>query len=100
MTITAVAGPVCPVETVPPQPECAARPVPGAVVIIRDANGSEVASVTLDAQGFAFVELPAGDYDLEGQAVNGLMGGPTAAQATVSDGTATPIQLDYDTGIR
>ena len=100
LMITAVAGPVCPVETVPPQPECAPRPVPGAVVAIRDGSGSEVARVTLDATGFAFVALPAGDYDLEGQAANGLMGGPTAAQATVIDGAATPVQLDYDTGIR
>ena len=38
----ALAGPVCPVETVPPDPNCAARPVAGAVILVRDGSGSEV----------------------------------------------------------
>ncbi|MEX1171534.1 MAG: carboxypeptidase-like regulatory domain-containing protein, partial [Chloroflexota bacterium] len=60
--ITAVSGPHCPVETVPPQPDCAPRPVAGATVIIRDARGSEVASVATDAGGVVVVELAPGDY--------------------------------------
>lgn len=98
--LTAVAGPVCPVETIPPEPECAPRPVPGAVVVVRDVAGDEVTLVTLDAGGFAFVELPAGSYSLEAEGVPELMGTPAAQSVTVIDGLAMPITLQYDTGIR
>jgi hypothetical protein len=98
--LTAIAGPTCPVETVPPEPECAPRPVPGAVVVVRDVAGDEVMQIALDAGGFAFVELPAGTYSLEGQAAPDLMGTPDAQSVTVSDGAAVPITLQYDTGIR
>jgi hypothetical protein len=96
----AVAGPVCPVETVPPDPECAARPVVGAVVVVRDGVGPEVARATTDADGSFFVELPAGDYVVEPQPVEGLMGTAATLEVTVVDGRAAQVQLDYDTGIR
>ena len=99
LMLTASAGPTCPVETVPPDPACAAKPVPGAVVVIRDAAGDEVATVTLDA-GATFVELPPGDYVVEPQPVEGLMGTPAPMTVTVVDGAGTPIDLGYDTGIR
>ncbi len=97
---TAVAGPVCPVERVPPDPACAPRPVANATVIILDGGGSEVARVVTAADGSFFVELPAGDYIVEPQPVEGLMGTAGAQSASVVDGAATAIQLDYDTGIR
>jgi hypothetical protein len=98
--LTAVAGPTCPVETVPPKPECAPRPVPGAVVDVLDVGGEPVTQVTLDAGGFAFVELEDGSYTLSGRAVEGLMGSPPPQSVTVADGAAVPIVLSYDTGIR
>jgi hypothetical protein len=98
--LTAVAGPTCPVETVPPKPECAPRPVPGAVVDVLDVGGEPVTQVMLDAGGFAFVELEDGSYTLSGHAVEGLMGTPSPQSVTVADGAAVPIVLSYDTGIR
>lgn len=100
LLITATAGPICPVETEPPDPACAARPVAGAVVVVRDEAGAEVAHVTLDAGGFALLELPAGGYVVEAQPVEGLMGTPAPTSVTVVDGLATPVELGYDTGIR
>jgi hypothetical protein len=96
----AVAGPVCPVETVPPDPGCAARPVVGAVVIVRDDAGSEVARATTGADGSFFVELPAGDYVLEPQPVEGLMGTAPAIEVSVVNGFPAQVELEYDTGIR
>jgi hypothetical protein len=96
----ALAGPVCPVETVPPDPGCAARPVVGAVIAIRDTAGSEVARAVTGADGSFFAELPAGDYLVEPQPVDGLMGTAAALGITVLDGLATQVQLEYDTGIR
>ena len=46
---TALAGPICPVEKIPPDPACAPRPVAGAVVVVRDASGAEVARTTTGA---------------------------------------------------
>lgn len=100
LLITATAGPTCPVETVPPDPACAPRPVAGAVVVIRDETGTEVARVTLDATGFAMVEVPAGGYVAEPQPVEGYMGTAGPVSVTVVDGMATPVELGYDTGIR
>jgi hypothetical protein len=96
----ALAGPVCPVETVPPDPSCAPRPVAGAAVLIRDGGGAEVARVETAADGTFFAELPAGDYVLEPQPVEGLMGTAAAVAVTVEDEKTTEVQLDYDTGIR
>ncbi len=100
LLLTAVAGPVCPVETNPPDPACAPRAVPGAVVVLRDATGAEVARLTLDDRGFAFAELTAGDYVVEAQPQEGLLGTPEAVRVTVVEGAGTPVTLGYDTGIR
>lgn len=100
LVITANAGPVCPVETVPPDPACAPRPVVGAVVKIRDADGSEISSVALDASGAAFVALPPGEYTVEPQPVDGILGTAEPVEVMVVQGAAIPIPLTYDTGIR
>src|SRR4051812_27054115 len=47
----ATAGPVCPVERVPPESACAPRPVVGAVLVVRDAAGNEVARATTGTDG-------------------------------------------------
>src|SRR6478735_10167932 len=51
VTGTVTAGPVCPVETVPPKPECAPRPVAGAVIVAMDAGGQEIGRATTAADG-------------------------------------------------
>lgn len=96
----AVAGPVCPVETVPPDPACAPRPVAGAVLVIRDGAGSEVARVVTGSDGSFFVELPAGEYLVEPQPADGLLGTAASQSVAVVDANAAVIQLEYDTGIR
>jgi hypothetical protein len=96
----AVAGPVCPVERVPADPACAPRPVASATIVIRDASGAEVAKATTGADGMFIVEVPPGNYQVEPQPVEGLMGGAQPHAVTVSAGTMTPVELEYDTGIR
>ena len=101
LSITALAGPVCPVERVPPDPACAPRPVAGATVLVLDGQGKTVATVVLDDRGMvALVPLPAGSYVVQAQPANGLMGTPEPQNVTVVDGTITPVVLAYDTGIR
>jgi hypothetical protein len=96
----ALAGPVCPVETVQPDPNCAARPVAGAMIVIRDGAGSGVARVVTELDGSFFAELPAGDYVVDPQAVEGLLGTAAAIEVSVVEGVAAEIRLEYDTGIR
>ena len=96
----ALAGPVCPVESVPPDPNCAPRPVADAIVLIRDGGGSDVVRVVTAADGSFFAAVPAGDYVVEPQPVAGMMGTAGSLQVAVTDGSAAQVQLDYDTGIR
>lgn len=98
--IAAVAGPTCPVESVPPDPACAPRPVPGVTVAIFDDAGNEKGSLVLDAAGEGFVGLEAGAYIVNGQGAAGLMNGPEAQRVEVEDGRVTEVELMYDTGIR
>ena len=97
---TATAGPVCPVEKNPPDPNCAPRPVAGAVLVVRDPSRTEVARSTTAVDGTFYVELKPGAYVVEPQAVAGLMGTAGPQTVTVNDAAVTTIQVDYDTGIR
>ena len=98
--VTAVAGPTCPVETNPPDPNCAPRPVTTAVIVVTDNTGNGVAKVQLDESASAFIPLPPGDYLVEAMPVDGMMGTAQSQTATVVDGKRTPLEFVYDTGIR
>lgn len=101
VTGRALAGPTCPVVQDPPDPSCADRPVAGAVIVVRDARGREVARVTTAADGLFTLELPGGTYTLEPQPVEGLMGTAAPVEVTVEPGEAPVlVDLPYDTGIR
>ncbi len=99
LAIGAEAGPTCPVEQ-PGDPACKARPVAGATVIVVDRQGTTVATAVTDPEGLATVALPAGEYVVQPQPVQGMMGTAEQQTVTVVDGTMTPVTLAYDTGIR
>lgn len=94
------AGPVCPVEKVPPDPSCAPKAVHGAHLLIRDAEGKVVATLTTDANGAFSVTLPLGSYTIVAQPVTGLLRAPDAKQVVVGASGLSGIALTYDTGIR
>jgi hypothetical protein len=94
----ATGGPVCPVVR-PNDPNCADRPVVGAVVHVFDESGTEVAQLETDASGSFVVTLPAGRYRIEAEPVEGLMRAPGPLDVEV-DASLTNVQLRYDTGIR
>ena len=96
----ATAGPVCPVEQNPPDPKCAPRPVAGATIVIRDGSGAQVAVAISDQGGRYFVALPPGQYLIDPQPVQGLLGTAAKQPAGVAAGAITDVALDYDTGIR
>ncbi len=102
LTGRATAGPVCPVERVPPDPACAPRPVPNATLIITTAAGIVVSQVRTAADGSFSFDLPDGSYRLVPQAVQGLMGGgqPIEFSVRVGGPPQLPLSVSYDTGIR
>lgn len=97
----ALAGPVCPVVTDPPDPACEDRPVSGAEIVIRNEAGEEVARVRTAEDGTFSIAVVAGRYELVAQPVEGLMGTPAPLAAVVVDGQdPAAILIGYDTGIR
>jgi hypothetical protein len=80
---------------------CDDRPVPNAELVVRSGSGVEVARVRSDAGGLATVALPPGDYLLEPQPVEGLMGTAPSIEFTIAAGGPPPeLLISYDTGIR
>ena len=100
VTVRLVAGPVCPVERDPPDPSCAARPVPGVQVTLRDPTGSEVAAGVAADDGTASFSVPGGAYYVEAATVPGLMGQAQGVAFSVPGGRSVTATLNYDTGIR
>ncbi|MGZ8562260.1 MAG: MSCRAMM family protein [Candidatus Limnocylindria bacterium] len=98
---TVTSGPSCPVVTNPPDPSCADRPVAGAVLVLQDASGVEVARVTSADDGSFTVALAPGAYRLIAQPVEGLMGTPAPMDVGVEAGQPmAELTVSYDTGIR
>ncbi len=100
VTGRALAGPTCPVERQPPDPNCAPRPVAGAEILAVGPDREVVARATTAADGAFELRLPAGRYELIGQPVAGLMGVPPPLEIEVAEEGVGEIVLEYDTGIR
>lgn len=100
VTIVLTAGPVCPVEQIPADPDCAPRAVSEATVTIFKADGTEVASTTSDDEGQVVLDVPAGAYYVVATPVDGLMGSPEAQAFSVLAGDQVGLLFQYDTGIR
>ena len=102
IVVVAMAGPVCPVETDPPDPSCAPRPVPNAPIAVTRAEGSDevVAEGATDAEGRVTLAVPVGDYLVTAGAVEGLVGAPEPVVVSVLADLTIEVPIAYDTGIR
>ncbi len=98
--IVAQAGPTCPVQQDPPAGECGPAPVAGAVVVLTDPAGAEIARGTTDASGALALELAAGAVTVAPQPVDGLLGTAPPIDITIVAGQTLVVTVDYDTGIR
>lgn len=99
---TVTAGPLCPVETVPPKPECAPRPVADAVIVATDTAGQEVGRATTAADGsYQMIVGETGTVTISALPVGGLMRAPAPVSVTLASPSVTQrVDLEYDTGIR
>ena len=93
------AGPTCPVERIPPDPDCADQSVAGAVLLVKDPAGLEIKRLVSNQGGRFHTSLPNGVYQLHPQPYDGLLGTAPMQEFVVGGG---PLELDvaYDTGIR
>ena len=97
-------GPICPVESTPPDPEC--QPTKETykawpIAVWTADKKSKITQIAVAADGTFKLELPAGTYtvDLENQQeVVGQKELP--ATVTIKAGHTTTLDIDIDTGIR
>ena len=95
-------GPTCPVERMPPDPNCADRPYANAKVVIRNkANGAVASQSASDLKGNFRAALAPGAYAIE---VSSPTGSPLpfceTKEAEVKTGAFTSVDVSCDSGIR
>ncbi len=96
-----MAAPTCPVQTVPPAPGCALRPVAGAIVIATDANGREIGRAAVNGDGFYSMNLSPGTFSLVPKVIGDPMKrAPASKSVTVRSSGSVVVDFVVDTGIR
>jgi hypothetical protein len=97
-----VAGPTCPVETVPPQPRCAPRPLAVSLGVHRVGSKTPSIQVRSGSDGRFRVFLSPGTYVVQAPAVarSPLPRPPPAVRVQVRARHFTNVTIRYDTGIR
>ncbi|KKW19896.1 MAG: hypothetical protein UY63_C0005G0079 [Parcubacteria group bacterium GW2011_GWA2_51_10] len=100
---TITIGPICPVETDPPDPRC--KPSPEAyaarTIYVYDQNRERlIRTLSPNAQGGFSTLLPVGRYviDVDHPPVGGATGAPITVD--IGKGETVTIHIDFDTGIR
>jgi len=91
-------SPTCPVERI--NSPCPPRPL-AATVVVRDGTGAEVARFHSGGDGRFKVDLRPGTYSLVGLTIGSTsLPRPIPTSATVSQGSYTSVNIEYDSGIR
>lgn len=91
-------SPICPVERMPPEPQCAPKPYQTKVEIFSADNSKLIKSTQTGSDGIFAVTLPFGNYNI--QAGGGTIY-PRCSPVVVSLKTATTsVDISCDTGIR
>lgn len=98
--LVALAGPQCPVQQSPPDPDCEDAPVPGAVIILTRSGSTSEIRVTTDAEGRAVIDLEPGVWTITPLDVEGLLGTAPLVEVLVQSGQLVDVVVMYDTGIR
>lgn len=98
-------GPLCPVETVPPQPGC--KPTLETYTYWQTAIWSKnkkakIQSINPTVEGTFIIELPVGDYiaDFEKPDLYKIGSNNLPVRFSITEKDSTSITIDIDTGIR
>ena len=94
-------GPTCPVERIPPDPQCADRPYITALVATTPDGSRTIAQFSSDSMGKFSVDIPPGNYVVR-QAPGSSSPFPRCSSdnVTVKSGTYADLTVYCDTGIR
>ncbi len=96
-------GPICPVETYPPKPECqpSAETYASREFVVETADGKTVTSFHADSSGSYRVSLVPGIYTVKSvKSGIGYNSKDLPAKVTIKAGETTTFNIDVDTGIR
>jgi hypothetical protein len=98
-------GPICPVETIPPQPQCLpTRDTYNAyaTAVWTSDKKNIVAPIIPNLDGSYLIDLPAGDYilDYATARTNGVGGSNLPTAFSIADKETLTLDVSIDTGIR
>jgi hypothetical protein len=92
------AGPTCPVERI--NSPCPPHPL-AATIVVRDAGGHEVTRTHSGADGRFKADVAPGTYTVVGLSIgSSMLPRPIPTTATVTSGSYTTVNVEYDSGIR
>jgi hypothetical protein len=91
-------GPTCPVEKMPPDPNCADKPYTNAEILAANSAGKQYLGKTDSAGNFSLI-VPAGTYNVEVVSVN-MFPRCLEQQAIVIANNFVSLNISCDTGIR
>ena len=97
---TVTAGPHCPVQQNPPDPACDDQPVAGATILVTRPDSATVIRLLTDRLGRFTTALEPGDYVVEPQPLEGLLGTPGPEEVRIEVESTAVVDFTYDTGIR
>jgi hypothetical protein len=99
ITGTVTLSPTCPVERIPPDPNCAPKPYSTSINIMKTGSTKIIKTIQSNSQGAFSVDLSPGAYVLQAQGGNTL---PRCGEVTVEVKTSkyTTTEISCDTGIR
>ena len=101
ITGSAMAGPTCPVHSVPPDPTCEPVPVVGAVIVATNAEGVEVTRTQTRDDGTFSLTVPHGRFEIRAEPRDDYfaVSEPVEIDVDATD-IARVVDFTYDTGIR
>ena len=99
ITGTVTLGPTCPVERIPPDPNCAPKPYPTSISIMKAGTTGIIKTIQSAANGIFSVDLVPGAYTLQAQSGNVLPRCPVVS-VDVKNGQYITANISCDTGIR
>ncbi len=94
-------GPICPVERIPPDPNCQpTEETYNAWPIAVFEGRHKVTNIVVKADGMFSVELPPGTYIIALEKQQHFGKGTLPATVVIKPGKTTTLDIDIDTGIR
>ena len=92
-------GPTCPVERVPPDPNCADKPYQATVIVKTADEQKEISSFSSDKDGKFKVKLAPGTYVLV-PVRNNTYPQASSQKVIVESNKFTQVNISFDSGIR